>query len=174
MDWQIFDKWRIEVDRSLVENKGIFYDIGDFSNMSEEEMLPSLRVLLPYHYEQASNEHELEAKFGMILWSVCFRKCWDPRDKVFGILGLAEESIRRRFTVDYTQPVASVFATAAKVGWLDKLQPTRPSRRFAVLCEMRDECLREVPGLPSVSQPTLLSYLFDPDKDSYVADVLRM
>jgi hypothetical protein len=43
------------------------------------------------------------------------RKCQDPRDKVFSILGLVDERIRQQLHVDYSKSTQFVYALAVKV-----------------------------------------------------------
>ena len=53
--------------------------------------------------------------FGDILYQTSARKAQDPRDLIFGVLGLCDKAIRAAIPVDYRFSAAAVFANALRV-----------------------------------------------------------
>ena len=52
--------------------------------------------------------------FVMLMQVTRYRRCQDPRDKVFSVLSLLSESFQASFYLDYLQPVETVYTSAVR------------------------------------------------------------
>ena len=62
------------------------------------------------------------------LWHFKGRKCGDPRDKVFAILGICKDLANGDVAVDYWASVARVYSEVSKFIVPERSQPQAPER----------------------------------------------
>jgi hypothetical protein len=52
---------------------------------------------------------------GLLLDLARIGQCKDPRDKIYAVLGLANDRIKKRMQIDYAKPVSWVYANIVNV-----------------------------------------------------------
>jgi hypothetical protein len=87
--------------------------IGTIEEMSKDLRLP-LDVMTTYQSQTPDLLYQAVRKFGKL-------ECSDPRDRLYGLLGILNERSRAQVKADYTQDISYAYYQALKIG-LQELQ----------------------------------------------------
>jgi hypothetical protein len=68
--------------------------------------------LVDLRYAFQTGHHK---RFSFLLDLARFGKCGDPRDKVYAVLGLADQRVKKSIQVDYSKPVSWLYAKIVNV-----------------------------------------------------------
>ncbi|KAI2619762.1 HET-domain-containing protein [Hypomontagnella submonticulosa] len=93
-----------ETDDSLAQGTLV----GTLDEMITELTRPHMTAET-YQSQLPDSIHQLVRKFGML-------ECSDPRDKLYGFLGMLKESRRAQVDIDYTKEVGYAYRQALKIG----------------------------------------------------------
>lgn len=134
VEWdKILTMWEFAIDNYLHishKNPGERYNKGLYN--------------LPVHMEKARKEMAEESPHIPLMWLIhSFNECLatDPRDMVYGLLGLATDDTGKAIEVDYRKPAAQVYIETA-----DSII-TNGVGRLDILCS--NKLPKKIQGLPS-------------------------
>jgi hypothetical protein len=101
----------IVLAKELVVHCG--FDVATWSSFSRAlqvyQAYDRIKSSLPYLFESQRSDRYYECRFLNLLEAFQASKCTDPRDKVYGLLGLANDCGEEELVVDYSKTLYEVY-----------------------------------------------------------------